>query len=237
MKKFLYAASLVVLSIALGVVALSTANKRAFSTSNEATAGGYTLTLNSSNCSFIPAVRKSAGQSDSNNSPSTTMGNKIVFKYTFAMRKSGYAMNLSSSTGSISNITALTGLYSIMVNYTNGECQLSFGNNVDSYTTSTNIESGVRYDVSSATHFKITAVGSANTNITSITAKYLCDVQEDLPPVMSHTHHGIHYLAKEPTGTTPGNREFYTCDECQYVSLVKEDDGEKCPANPTSNRG
>ena len=223
MKKIFYSVSLLALALALGVAAFSSAIKNSFTTDSASTS--YVLTLNSSNCSFIPSVRKSSGQSNSTNSPTTSLGNKIIFKYTFAMKPSGYAMNLSSSTGSISNVTALTGLYSITVDYTGGECQLSFGNNVDNYTTSVTIQSGVRYDINYVSHFKVTATGSVNTNITSITAKYLCAAQEDLPPVMSHTHHGTHYLAKEATSTTPGNREFYTCDECQYVSLVKEDSG------------
>lgn len=184
----------------------------------------YTLTLDSSNCSFIPTAR-SSGQSDNTNSPTTSKGNKIVFSYTYAKTQTGYIMNLNASTGSIANVTALTGLYSVTVDYTGGECELSYGNSYNSYTGSTNIQSGIRYEVDNVTHFKITAVGSAKTNISSITAKYTCDAQGSLDPVAAHTHHGFRYLAKEPTSSAPGNKEFYACEECQYVSLVKEDSG------------
>ena len=222
MKKIFYGVGLLFLTIALGVAAYSTTNKNVFQTESEV--GGYTLTLDSSNCSFIPRTR-GTGQSTSSNSPVTSQGNRIVFKYSSAMRQSGYAMNLSASSGSISNFTALTGLFSVTVNYTNGELQLGVGTSEGIYPNTVAIQSGVRYEIDYASYFKITAVGSVSTSITSINARYLCNSQEELPPVMSHTHNGYHYLAKEATSTKPGNREFYACENCQYVSLVKEDNG------------
>ena len=214
MKKIFYGCGLLFLTIALGVAAYSTTNKKVFQTESEV--GGYSLTLDSSNCSFIPRTR-GTGQSTSSNSPVTSQGNRIVFKYSNALRQSGYAMNLSASSGSISNFTALTGLFSITVNYTGGELQLGFGTSEGIYPNTTTIQSGVRYEINYVSYFKLTATGSVNTNITSINARYSCNEQEDLPPVMSHTHNGYHYLAKEATSSKPGNREFYACENCQYV--------------------
>ena len=206
----------------LGVAALTTIN-RTFHP-NVSSADSYTLTLDSSNCGFIPATR-SIGQSNDSNSPVTSKGNPIIFSYGYAMKKNGYAMNIQAPSGYISNVTALTGLFSISVNYTGGQCQLSYGNSYNNYVSSMNIQSGVRYEINYVTHFKITAVGDSTSNISSITARYSCGEQEGLAPVMTHTHHGYHYLAKEPTTSTPGNKEFYACEECQYVSLTKEDSG------------
>ena len=206
----------------LGVAIFGTLNKNFVRVSSKSE--DYTLTLDSSNCGFIPTSR-SSGQSTNSNSPLTSKGNAIIFSYANAMKQSGYAMNLSASSGSIANVTALTGLFSVLVNYSGGECQLSYGNSYNNYVGSLNIQSNVRYELNYVTHFKITAIGSSNTNITSITTKYSCGTQEALIPVTSHTHHGYHYLAKEATATKPGNKEFYACDECQYVSLVKEDNG------------
>ena len=222
MKKLTYGIIALFSSIALGVTVYSATNKNLLPTYSGT--GEYTLTLDSSNCGFIPNNR-GYGQSGNNNSPRTSNGNPIVFAYADAVKQNGYAMNLAASSGSISNVTALTGLISITVNYTNGECQLSFGNANNSYTYTTKITSGVRYEINYASHFKISSVGNTSTNITSITAKYLCTSQGDLSPVMEHTHHGYHYLAKDATADKPGNKEFYACDECQYVSLVKEDEG------------
>ena len=229
MKRFKYVFSLLFLTIALGVATFSiTFSNKILPTQLEA--GSYSLTLDSSNCDFVPRTRKASVTSDSTNSPTTSLGNQIIFKCTYAMKQSGYAMNLASTaanSGSIANVTALTGLTSIIVNYTNGACQLSIGNSVDNYSNSLTIQSGVRYEFNSASHFKITAIDTSvtSTSVTSIIANYLCDSQESLSPVMSHTHHGYHYLAKEPTTTAAGNKEFYACEECQYVSLVKEDNG------------
>ena len=212
---------LVSLSAVLTLATLTSINRDFFPLESETE--GYALTLNSSNCGFIPNSR-SSGQSTSSNSPVTSKGNPITFYYTYAMKQSGYAMNLNANTGSIANVTPLTGLFSVLVNYSGGECLLSYGNSYNNYTGSLNIQSGVRYEINYVTHFKITA-GSSNANISNITARYSCAPQESLSPVMSHTHHGYHYLAKEPTSTKPGNKEFYACDECQYVSLTKEDNG------------
>ena len=209
------------LAIVLGVATLTVINKSVYPLISESE--GYTLTLNSSNCGFMPSSKMS-GQSNNNNSPVTTEGNRIIFAYTNASRQSGYAMSLGSS-GSFSNVTALTGLFSITVNYSGGECQLSYGNGYNSYTGSLNIQSNVRYEINYVTHFKISVIGSTNVSVSSITAKYTCGSEESLAPVMSHTHHGLHYLAKEATSTKAGNKEFYACTECQYVSLTKEDDG------------
>ncbi len=206
----------------LGVVTVTTFNKTLVPLESEMES--YSLTLNSSNCNFIPNSR-SSGQSNNSNSPTTTKGNPIIFSYSNAMKQSGYAMNFNSSSGSIANVTALTGLFSITVNYDGGECQLSYGNIYNNYVSSMNIQSGVRYEINFASYFKISALGSTNTNIASITARYSCGTQEDLVPILTHTHHGYHYLAKEATATKPGNKEFYACEECQYVSLTKEDSG------------
>ena len=206
----------------LGVLTVVTLNKNFIPL--ESQTDSYTLTLNSSNCGFIPTSR-SSGQSNDSNSPTTIRGNRITFAYTNAMKQANYAMNIKASTGSISNVTALTGLYSITVNYVNGACQLSYGNGYNNYTGTIDIESGVRYELNYVTHFKITASGSSNTSISNITAMYSCGTEESLPPVITHTHHGYHYLAKEATATSAGNKEFYACEECQYVSLTKEDSG------------
>ena len=221
-KKKLISISILSLATALFVATLPALNQDLFPLVSETE--NYTLTLNSSNCGFIPSSRAS-GQSNNSNSPVTIKGNPIIFSYANAVKQNGYVMNLSASSGSIANVTALTGLFSIVVNYTGGECQLSFGNSYNNYVGSMNIQSDVRYEINYVSHFKISAVGGNETNITSITARYSCGTQEDLVPVMSHTHHGYHYLAKEATSTKPGNREFYACEECQYVSLVKEDNG------------
>ena len=210
------------LVITLGVLTLVTLNKNVVPL--ESQTESFSLTLNSSNCGFIPTSRTS-GQSNNTNSPITPKGNRITFAYTNAMKQKSYAMNLKSSNGSVSNVTALTGLFSITVEYTNGSCQLSYGNSYNNYTGSISIESGVRYELNYVTHFKITNIGSSNTSISTITARYTCGTEESLPPVITHTHHGYHYLAKEATATSAGNKEFYACEECQYVSLIKEDNG------------
>ena len=222
MKKHLCCLSLVILTTVLCVAVYSSIGNNIFNV-YRSEASSYTLTLNESNCGFLPAS-KGSGQSNNTNSPTTSEGNQIVFKYTNAMKKSG-AAGILYSTGTLANVTALTGLYSISVVYTTGELELSIGNVVDTYTSTTTIESGVRYAINNASHFKITSIGASSSKITSITAHYTCDAPEELPPAMSHTHHGYHYLAKDPTSTTAGNKEFYACEECQYVSLVKEDDG------------
>ena len=237
MKRFKYVFSLLFLTIALGVATYSATIKKNFFSARSAV-GGYTLVLSSSNCGALPKTRKSTvQQTDSASSPATSLGNRIIFKSQYAIgpaniNYSMYAMNLSSESarkGYFANVTALTGITSITVVYDNESCQLFTGNSVDNYNSPITIQSGVRYQVDHFSHFKITAVDNdssiASINITSITIKYMCDSQESLPPVMSHTHHGCHYLAKEATADAPGNREFYTCDECQYVSLVKEDNG------------
>ena len=222
MKKFAFV-GLLTLSAVVGISTIIALNKDFLPSLSEIE--GYTLTLNSSNSSFIPNSR-SSGQSNNSNSPITSEGNPIIFSYANAVKEAGYVANLAAGTGNLANITALTGLYSISVNYTGGDCQLSFGNSYNNYTNSINIQSGVRYEINYVTHFKVDAIGNSNTKISNITIKYTCKAQESLSPVMSHTHHGYHYLAKEATSTTPGNKEFYACEECQYVSLVKEDNGE-----------
>ena len=214
------AASLI---IVLSLVMANVESKNSFSTKLEGES--YTLTLNSSNCDFIPVSRSPSGQSDNSNSPVTSNGNPITFAYTYAKKENGCAMNISMSTGSIANVTPITGIYSIAVNYLYGECKLSYGNSYGNYTESLIIESGISYSINYASYFKITENGVHNTPITDITIKYSCSASEQLEPVMAHTHHGFHYLAKEATVDKPGNREFYACEECQYVSLVKEDEG------------
>lgn len=221
MKKYAWM-GLATLAVTLAIAAAATVDKNLYPLESETE--GYVLTLNTNNCGFIPNSR-SSGQSNNNNSPTTSKGNPIIFSYAYAMKPSGFAMNLNANNGYIANVTPLTGLFSVLVNYSGGECQLSYGNAYNSYTGSINIQSGVRYEINYVTHFKISAIGNSNTNITSLTARYSCASQEALEPIMTHTHHGYHYLAKEPTATNAGNKEFYACDECEYVSLVKEDEG------------
>ena len=221
MKKLTWIGAFSLITV-LGVAMMVTLNKN-FSP-RVSDADSYSLTLNSSNCGFIPTSRTS-GQSNSSNSPKTSKGNPINFAYTYALKQGSYAMNLSANTGSIANITALTGLFSISVNYSGGQCQLSYGNSYNDYVSSLNIQSGVRYEMNYVSHFKISAVGNSSTNITNIVARYSCGTHGDLGPVQSHTHHGYHYLARAATTTSAGNKEFYACEECQYVSLVKEDSG------------
>ena len=221
LKKKLVCIGLLTLTAVFGVATLPSLNKGPFPLSSETE--GYVLTLNSSNCGFIPTIR-SSGQSTNANSPKTLDGNPIVFAFDTAIKTNNYAMTIGSS-GSIANITALTGLFSIVVNYSGGQCQLSYGNSYNGYIDSINIQSNVRYEMNYMTHFKVSNVGNVDSNITSIALRYSCGNQEELEPIMSHTHHGYHYLAKEPTSNKPGNVEFYACDECQYVSLTKEDSG------------
>ena len=143
MKKYAWI-GLISLAAALTVATVVTINNRF--TPLESETEGYTLTLNTTNCGFVPSSR-STGQSTTSNSPVTSKGNPILFSYTSAMKPSGFAMNLSANTGTIANITPLTGLFSIVVNYSGGECQLSYGNAYSSYTGSLNIQSGVRYEM------------------------------------------------------------------------------------------
>ena len=221
MKKYCLTC-IALLTISLGVAVASTINTNYFPVTS--IAQEYTLTLNSSNCDFIPTTRGS-GQSTNSNSPVTSQGNPIIFAYTYAKKETNYAMNLSVSTGSIANVTPITGMFSITANYLYGQLQLSYGNSYGNYAETLTIESGVRYGINFASYFKISETGVHNTPISNITINYSCNANEQLDPVSTHTHHGFHYLAKEPTTSKPGNKEFYACSECQYVSLTKEDNG------------
>ena len=134
MKKYSYSVGLFFLAAALGVAAYSTTNKNFFPI-RRSEASSYTLVLNGSNNSFLPGSRNS-GTSTEANSPRTSEGNPIIFKYTNAMKKSGNTGVLYSS-GTLANVTALSGITSICVVYTNGQLQLSLGNAVDTYNSTT----------------------------------------------------------------------------------------------------
>lgn len=211
--------SLVATSLVVALVTTKHSYNRLESKSNY-----YTFTLDSSNSSFIPGSRGS-GQSDASNSPKTSNNNPILFAYGNASRYSNHIGKFATN-GYLANYTAFSGLTSVTVTYTNGTLSLSSGTSYGSYGTQIEITSGMRYEINNKSHFRISVSGSLNTNIKSIVVEYTCVAPSPLDPVKDHTHHGYHYLAKEPTTEKPGNREFYTCDECAYISLVKEDEGE-----------
>ena len=184
----------------------------------------YTFTLNSSNNSFLP-TSSGSGQSTQDNSPRTSNNNPIIFAYTNAYKYSSYAVRLYKNTGSISNVTPFTGLRSITIVNPSGQVTLAYGNSYGTYSDPITVTSGMRYELEACAYFKITA-GSSTSYISSFTVEYTCDGSGQLKPLMDHTHHGYHYLAKEATPDKAGNLEFYACKECEYVSLVKEDEGE-----------
>ena len=205
------------------VVALINAKETEVIRKTESQFNSYTLNINQYNTSFLPAS-KGSGQSDDSNSPTTINGNPIHFSYTNAMAQSDYAAKVYRD-GTFANVTPLTGLVAVTVTYTGAQMSLSFGDSTSNYGESINITSGIRYQINELTHFKATASGNGTSYIKTLVAEYTCSTESSLDPVMDHTHHGYHYLAKEPTEEKPGNREFYACEECSYVSLVKEDDG------------
>ena len=185
----------------------------------------YSLTLNSSNSTYLPS-NKGSGQSNDSNSPRTSNNNPITMAYANASRVTGYVCALYPNSGYLANVADLTGLYSITVNFRNGACQLSYGNSFNNYSDTIAIESGIRYEINNLSHFKLTMTGNSTTYISSINIEYTFGGHFPSNPVLDHIHNGYHYLAKEATETKAGNREFYTCNECCYVSLVKEDNGE-----------
>ena len=180
----------------------------------------YTFVLDSTNNGFLPSASGS-GQSDASNSPRTANNNPIIFSYSSAF-KSGSRIRMVKNSGSIANVTPFSGLRDITIVISSGRASLSYGSSYASYANSLEIASGVRYEIDSMPYFKISA-GSATPYITSVTVEYLCDATGELDPIASHTHHGYHYAANEPTLEKPGNLEFYTCSECQYVSLTPGD--------------
>lgn len=220
-KKVIAGISLSLLATSL-VVALVT-TKHSFDKLNSQF-NGYTFTLDSTNSGFLPGSRGS-GQSDESNSPRTTNGNPIIFAYGNASRYSNHVGKFATN-GYLANYTAFSGLSSVTVTYTNGALSLSTGNSYASYGSQMEITSGVRYEINNFSHFRIDVTGNMNTNIKSVVVEYTCTTPSPLDPVKEHTHHGYHYFAKEPTTEKPGNKEFWACDECAYVSLVKEDEGE-----------
>ena len=221
-KKVFAAVGLSILGLGL-VVSLVTTNNSFQKL--ESKFGGYTFTLNQSNSNFLPNS-KGSGQSTNSNSPKTTNNNPILFAYNNASKLSGYAGKLYTGTGYLANVTGFTGLASVTVNYENGSLSLASGSSYSNYGESMEITSGVRYEINQLSHFKISSIGAVDTNIRSIVVEYTCTDSSTLDPVKDHVHHGYHYLRKEPTTTKAGNQAFYACDECSYVSLVKEDEGE-----------
>ena len=220
-KKMIFAISLSLVATSL-VIALVT-TKPHFN-KLESKFNGYTFVLDSSNSGFLPGSR-SSGQSDETNSPRTTNGSQIAFAYGNASKYSNHVGKFATN-GYLANYSAFTGLTSVTVTYTTGALSLSTGNSYSNYGTQIEISSGVRYEINNQSHFKLSVTGSMNINIKSVVVEYTCTTPSPLDPVKDHTHHGYHYFAKEPTAEKPGNKEFYTCDECAYVSLVKEDEGE-----------
>ena len=187
----------------------------------ESLVNGYTLTLNSTNGSFLPDS-KNSGQSDNNNSPRTTNENPIIFSYT-NMAKASNRFGRMYTNGSLANVTPLSGLHSIIVEYSSGSISLDYGSNNSTYGSSMSVTSGTRYEIRQSSYFRLRSVSSSY--ITSVTIEYTCLEPSTVVPVQDHTHHGYHFLANEPTTEKPGNKEFYTCTECDYISLEKEDDG------------
>ena len=220
-KKIIAVVSLLLPVISLFVV--SAIANHSFSKLNSQF-GGYTFTLNSNNSGFIPES-KGSGQSNLSNSPRTSNNNPIIFAYGNANRYSNHVGTFAEN-GYLANYTAFSGLSSVTVTYTNGTLSLSTGNSYANYESQTEITSGVRYGINNLSHFRIDVTDGLNANIKSVIVEYTCTALSPLDPVKEHTHHGYHYLAKEATADKPGNKEFWACDECAYVSLVKEDDGE-----------
>ena len=184
----------------------------------------YIFTLDETNNSFLPTSTGS-GQSNNSNSPRTTNNNPILFAYVNSYKYSTYAIRMYKNSGSLANVTPFTGLRSVTVNIPSGSVSIAFGSAYQNYDDPITVTNGVRYEVDSKPYFKITA-GSSTAYIKSITVEYTCDGSSSLEPIMDHVHHGYHYLAKEPTKDNAGNLEFYACEECSYVSLTKEDDGQ-----------
>ena len=184
----------------------------------------YTFVLNGSNYGFLP-YNSGSGTSTEANSPKTTNGSSIIFNYANANGRNS-RIRLTKNTGYICNVSPFSGLRAITVNIAGGNALLSYGSSYSNYGDEFQISNNVRYEIDSMPYFKLRAGSSATVaQITSITVEYVCDGTGDLDPVKQHTHHGYHYLAKEPTTLEPGNLEFYACSECAYVSLVKEDEG------------
>ncbi len=184
----------------------------------------YVFTFDNTNNGFLPASTGS-GQSNDSNCPRTTNNNPINFVYTNSYKYANYAIRMYKNSGTLANITPFTGLRSVVINIPSGKVSIAFGSTYGSYGEAISVNSGVRYEIDSKPYFKIFA-GDSTAYVNSIKVEYICDGSGSLEPLMDHIHHGYHYLAKEPTIEKPGNLEFYACEECNYVSLVKEDDGE-----------
>ena len=221
-KKLLAILSLLCSSTVVAAFLLGTKSNTIQKVNSQPTS--YVFTLDSSNNGFLPTSTGS-GQSTNDNSPRTSNNNPIIFSYTSCYKYSSYAVRMYKNNGSISNVTPFTGLRAITVQVASGNASLACGNTYGTYNDPISITSGLRYEIDSLPYFKI-AAGNSTTYISSIRVEYVCDGSGQLDPLMDHTHHGYHYLAKEPTAENAGNKEFYACSECNYVSLVKEDDGE-----------
>lgn len=215
-KLFLLFSSLVALVIVMSLFFSAPAD--VLKTSSQQNA--YSFVLDLSNFGFLP-TSSGTGQSTESNSPKTNNGNPITISYSNAYR-SGTRIRLVKNSGYISNVTPFTGLKAVTVQIPSGTCSLYYGSSYGNYTGSIQVNSGVRYEINSLSFFKVLA-GSSTPYINSITVEYLCDGTGELDPVTPHIHHGYHYLAKEPELLKAGNKEFYACSECQYVSLEKDD--------------
>ncbi len=182
----------------------------------------YTFTLDNSNYGFLP-TSSGSGTSTQVNSPRTSNGNPIIFSYTNAQQRNT-RIRLAANSGALANNTPFSGLRAITIKTYSGAVSLCYGDSTSSYCDPIQVTSEVRYEIDSKPYFKITA-GTSIAQITYITVEYTCDGSGELDPVQPHVHNGYHYLAKEPTQFEPGNKEFYACSECEYVSLTKEDEG------------
>ena len=182
----------------------------------------YSFVLDQSNFEFLP-IAAGSGTSTESNSPKTSNGNPISFNYVSTFR-SGSRIRMVKNSGYVRNVTPFTGIKGITITIPSGTASLAYGKTYDNYCEPITVTSGTRYEVDSMSYFKVLA-GATTPYITSISVDYLCDGTGELDPVISHKHHGYHYLATEPTLLKAGNKEFYACSECQYVSLTP-DDGE-----------
>ena len=207
----------------LGGVVLSTAFNPLKTIRGRAEQNYYTFVLDKTNDLFL-GTTVSTGTTDASNSPKTKDGTPISFYYSMARRNSARILLPTANSSTISNVTPFTGLRAITVNVASGTAKLAYGSAYSSFCDPFVVTSGVRYEVDSMSYFKVISGGNAYIN--SITLEYLCNGSGELDPVKPHVHNGFHYFANAPTTFEPGNREFYACKECAYVSLVKEDDGE-----------
>lgn len=220
-KAFLISALLTTVSLITAILIKPTFSKIQSVNSQQ---NSYVFTFDNTNNGFLPTSTGS-GQSNNSNCPRTTNNNPINFAYTNSYKYANYAIRMYKNSGTLANITPFTGLRSVIINISSGKVSIAFGSTYGSYGEAVSVNSGVRYEIDSKPYFKIFA-GDSTAYVNSIKVEYICDGSGSLEPLMDHIHHGYHYLAKEPTTEKPGNLEFYACEECNYVSLTKEDAGE-----------